>query len=43
LLQTIVLTLSAVIASLAFRTLAGAVNRARKLALAHPIERRRLD
>jgi hypothetical protein len=43
LLQTVVLTLSAVIASLAFRTLAGAVNRAPKLALAHPIDRGRLD
>jgi hypothetical protein len=43
LLQTIELTLSAVIASLAFRALAGAVNRAPKLALAHPIDRSRLD
>lgn len=43
LLQTIELTLSAVIASHAFRSLAAAVNRAPKLALAHPISRRRLD
>lgn len=42
-LQTIVLTLSAVIASHAFRSLAAAVNRAPKLAPAHPINRRRLD
>jgi hypothetical protein len=43
LLQTIVLTLCAVIASLAFRLLADAVNRAPKLALAHPVTRRRPD
>ncbi len=43
LLQTIILTLSAVIASHAFRTLAAAVNRAPKLVLAHPINRRGLN
>ncbi len=42
-LQTIVLTLSAVIASRAFRSLAAAVNRAPKLAPAHPIGRRGAD
>jgi hypothetical protein len=39
--QTIVLTLSAVIASHAFRTLGSAVNRAPKLAAAHRVSRRR--
>ncbi len=43
LLQTVVLTLSAVIASHAFRSLAAAVSRAPKLAPTHPINRRRLD
>jgi hypothetical protein len=43
LLQTIMLTLSAVIASHAFRLLAAAVNRAPKLVSAQPIGRRRLD
>jgi len=43
LLQTIVLTLSAVVASHAFRILAAALNRAPKLAPAHPIRRRGFD
>lgn len=43
LLQTIVLTLSAVIISHAFRSLADAVNRPPKLAPAHPIKRYRQD
>jgi len=43
LLQTIVLTLSAVIASHAFRALAAAVNRPPKLALVHPISGRPLN
>lgn len=43
LLQTIVLTLSAVIASHAFRSLAAAVNRAPKLAPANPVRRRGFD
>jgi hypothetical protein len=43
LLQTIVLTLSAVIASHAFRSLADEVNRAPKLVLAHRVKRHRLD
>lgn len=43
LLQTIVLTLSAVIASHAFQTLADAVNRPPKLALVHPISQRPLN
>ncbi len=43
LLQTIVLTLSAVIVSNAFRSLADAVNRAPKLVPAHPIKRYRQD
>ncbi len=38
-LQTIILTLSAVIASNAFRSLAAAVNRAPRLVLARPIDR----
>jgi hypothetical protein len=43
LLQAILLTLSAVIASLAFRTLADAVNQPPKLVPAHPIKRHRLN
>lgn len=43
LIQTAVLTLSAVIASHAFRTLGAAVNRAPKLAPAHRVDRRRRE